>query len=490
MEALERYLKAVKPFLPKGQQDEILRELGENLRSEIAEKEVALGRPLDEGECESVLDEHGPPLLVASRYRQNHRTLTLGVELIGPDLFPHYLKALSIPLAITALLFIVLAMRGARFSFGQILFPMLVQVVVVTGIFIAIEFAHRRHHLLDRWKRSSPPANELLRRYLHAVRFWLPAAQQDDILAEVVEDIRSKIEEREAELGRKLNETEVAAVLKQRGRPMLVASSYLPQEVLVTPALYPAYRFVVKLVVLWILLPSYLVIVGPMAARAATNPVLAWSATLWGLCMASIFALGAVTLAFAIMQRFPQRAVYDWDPRQLPPVPAKSATDPAVVPRYLAVAEIVMGIIAGVAWVYIMRYHSVLDVGDIRISPTFVWQGLFWPILVASVSGVFSGAAGLLWRSTPKVHSSVRLASDGLNVIIIAILLNASSWVQVTAAAMQTKALEDTTKAIDFGVWITLIVLGIVVIADGFQEARRIFSKRTTGLSALNGMAA
>ena len=43
---------------------------------------------------------------------------------------------------------------------------------------------------------------ELLDRYLQAVRFWLPRKQQDDIIAELGDDLRSQIEEREASLGR------------------------------------------------------------------------------------------------------------------------------------------------------------------------------------------------------------------------------------------------------------------------------------------------
>ena len=43
---------------------------------------------------------------------------------------------------------------------------------------------------------------DLLRRYLHAVEFWLLAEQKQDILAELSDYIRSEIEEREEELGR------------------------------------------------------------------------------------------------------------------------------------------------------------------------------------------------------------------------------------------------------------------------------------------------
>ncbi len=80
---------------------------------------------------------------------------------------------------------------------------------------------------------------ELIDRYLKAVKFWLPKAQQDDIITELSEDVRSQIEDEEAELGRKLNEAEVEGILKQLGRPVLVANRYLPQQHLIGPVLFP-----------------------------------------------------------------------------------------------------------------------------------------------------------------------------------------------------------------------------------------------------------
>src|SRR5450432_2936962 len=96
---------------------------------------------------------------------------------------------------------------------------------------------------------------ELLDRYLQAVRFWLPRAQQQDIIAELSEDLRSQIEEKETELGRSLSEAEVEDILKKRGRPALVANRYLPQRSLIGPLLFPIYCFVMKVVGLCYLVP-------------------------------------------------------------------------------------------------------------------------------------------------------------------------------------------------------------------------------------------
>lgn len=69
---------------------------------------------------------------------------------------------------------------------------------------------------------------ELVDRYLKAVRFWLPKARQPDILAELSEGLRVQIDEKEAELGRKLHDADTEAILQRSGDPMLVAEQYRP----------------------------------------------------------------------------------------------------------------------------------------------------------------------------------------------------------------------------------------------------------------------
>jgi hypothetical protein len=104
----------------------------------------------------------------------------------------------------------------------------------------------------------------LIERYLQAVKFWLPRRQKNDIIAELSADIYAQIEEREAELGRKLTEAEVEAQLKQRGHPLLVANRFQPQGYLIGPGFFPVYCFVLKIVGLCYLIPWLLVWIGLM----------------------------------------------------------------------------------------------------------------------------------------------------------------------------------------------------------------------------------
>src|SRR5712692_4591404 len=93
MEFLERYLQAVRTYLPMSQQEDILKELRENLRGQIEDRESALGRALNEDELAEILKKHGHPLLVATRYRQSR-------HLIGATLFPFYWLLMKIILDI------------------------------------------------------------------------------------------------------------------------------------------------------------------------------------------------------------------------------------------------------------------------------------------------------------------------------------------------------------------------------------------------------
>ena len=102
----------------------------------------------------------------------------------------------------------------------------------------------------------------LIDRYLHAVKFWLPRKQKDDIIAELSEDLRSQIEEKETELGHPLTDAEVEPILKRCGSPIAVAERYLPQQSLIGPALFPIYSMVLKSLFLYFLLPWFLLWLG------------------------------------------------------------------------------------------------------------------------------------------------------------------------------------------------------------------------------------
>ena len=55
MEVLEKYLRVVRANLPKDQRDDIVRELSDNLRAQMEDKEVEIGHPLTRADQEAIL---------------------------------------------------------------------------------------------------------------------------------------------------------------------------------------------------------------------------------------------------------------------------------------------------------------------------------------------------------------------------------------------------------------------------------------------------
>jgi hypothetical protein len=105
MDLLNRYLQAVKVFLPHRDQDDILRELSENLVAQMEDRAETLGRPLTDAEQAEILRRHGHPMVVAGRYRARQ-------YLVGPVFFPIYLFALKVGLGVALIVTIALAAAG------------------------------------------------------------------------------------------------------------------------------------------------------------------------------------------------------------------------------------------------------------------------------------------------------------------------------------------------------------------------------------------
>lgn len=158
---------------------------------------------------------------------------------------------------------------------------------------------------------------DLVERYIEAVKFWLPAKLKEDIAAELKEDICSQIEEAEAEKGRKLSEDEVAALLKERGSPLYVASRYLPQHTLIGPELYPLYIFVLKIVAAVCFIPPLIGLVTFLF-----NPDKPVPGALASPFNSLLVSFAIVTLIFAVMERrgVNPTKTESWNPKGLRPV--------------------------------------------------------------------------------------------------------------------------------------------------------------------------
>src|SRR5215470_13812198 len=253
----------------------------------------------------------------------------------------------------------------------------------------------------------STPKNplELLDRYLQAVRFWLPKTRrQEDLLAELGEDLRSQIDDKEGELGRALDQQEIAEILKRCGAPMVVASRLGPKRHLIGPTLYPIYAFVLKMVVLWILVPAFLFIVGLVnLANSNGDWGKAIVTTMSGLWSGAFVAAAVITLVFAILER--THAIADiackWDPSSLPPL-EKSERKTSL---FQTNCELVFNVF-GFVWLLLVPHHPFLVLGPASgfLLPGPIWQSFYLPIVLLAAAVIVRYVIILArpqWRAFP-----------------------------------------------------------------------------------------
>lgn len=151
----------------------------------------------------------------------------------------------------------------------------------------------------------------ILNAYLEETRQHLPRKTRDDIIAEIRSTLLDMIEERNPNPGATPDDATVKAVLAEFGSPRSVARQYSKHQYLISPVYYPVYLHVVKIVLIVMAAVSIVgVIITAISGSAADAGLFAtFAQALAGLLNSVFYAFGAVTLTFALIERF---APKDW----------------------------------------------------------------------------------------------------------------------------------------------------------------------------------
>ena len=328
---------------------------------------------------------------------------------------------------------------------------------------------------------------DLLERYLQAVKFWLPGKQKHDILAELSEDIRSEIEDKEAELGRPVGSAELEAILTRWGHPMMVAERYLPQRSLIGPVLLPAYTLVLKIATFFCVVPRTLVWIGFVIAKPGFRTPDAIAHQLMGIWLTALHLVVAITAIFAVMEwrQRHSRAWETWTASQL----VEHERDPNEIPRSQSIAELVGGLIAAWWWLTLVASPSsyrLEDTFQITLWPLYSWA--YWPILVFLLAGVVLASVNLFRPSWTRERAGARLAIDALGLVIAAVIA-LGPFVDVAAANPKPGAADLARWANLF--WdITAWSIGISCAARIVQDVRRMVGKKPIQNLAMTSLGA
>jgi hypothetical protein len=294
---------------------------------------------------------------------------------------------------------------------------------------------------------------ELIERYLHAVKFWLPRAQRDDIAAELSEDLHARIEDQEAALGRALSRDELAALLKTSGPPMVVASRYQPQQSLIGPLLFPVYLFILKIVALCYFIPWLLLGVASLFSShkyQAAHPFVQGVFSIPGHMPVSLLTYFAiVTIIFAIIERVTARqtcgsVLNKWDPLKLPAV-----RDPRRIKRANSVAEIIFNVFFAAWWIDAMSSRILFTAAGVHIVVAQGWRICYWTLLLTCLVNVALAVANLLRPCWTMLRGLIRLAVDCTGAALFCWFLKARLLLDISAPSIPAARAGEVVSAIN-----------------------------------------
>ncbi|HEV7351813.1 MAG TPA: hypothetical protein VGN74_01615 [Brevundimonas sp.] len=270
---------------------------------------------------------------------------------------------------------------------------------------------------------SAEQHGALLARYLKVVAAHLPASQRDDVIAELRDEIESRLEARAAELGRPLQEAEVEAVLREVGHPLSVAARYRPgPRHVVGPELYPYWRFAIRAGGLVLVFLTALGLVVRIAG-GDPEPGLTFGQSIASLFNGVITLIGFVTLAAYIFERQSERPrwLHDWRVKDLgiyefsvgedwvdgltarpkaDASPASGAATARVAPRRTTTGEALGNIVAWAVvllwWTTAFRIPGLHPVEWVYVRDGVDWGALgrevftlvYWPVIAFGLSRI------------------------------------------------------------------------------------------------------
>jgi hypothetical protein len=323
---------------------------------------------------------------------------------------------------------------------------------------------------------------ELLDRYLQAVKtYLLRNPRRDDIVKELGNNILSEIEDKAEELGRDLNKTEMAAIIKQHGHPLVAAAPYrrLPMQQLIGPSLFPLYWYAVQALVVYVIAFN---LVLAVVLALSKGSVVAALVSAWGSFWLWLLAgIGGLTICFGLVEYLGGGKIpftQTFDPLELPEV---KKPGPA---RTNSVVDLVMGCLFLVGWPIFLRFplQGLANSSPVKLAP--VWYSFEIPMLAVVALGVASALVALFRPQYPRVRAALRLASHVTGVVTFYLFLLTSEFIVASpgAAARLSEPLKigehmfTVGQVANYAAGAAPLIALVVFFCDGLMETARLFS--------------
>ena len=307
---------------------------------------------------------------------------------------------------------------------------------------------------------------DLIDRYLAAIARRLPADKASDIVAEIQDDLLSRIEAREEALGRPLERREVSALIKEMGHPLIVAARYRPAQYLIGPDAFPFFVATLRIVAMFL--------VVALAVGAGANVIFghvplarAFAQSVTGLLSSAMLTFGTVVAIFYALERagFPADHLRKWRPEELPETRDKQPG------AWCSAFEVAVGLYAILWWCGVAPLPLLYtNVKGLTLVPDPLWTGLWWPVLALMVARLAYNLVQWLRPRWKMVRGMLSVATALGGLALLAAIHQAGHWLSMRSTTMSVHELMELDRAVNLGLGIAIMVIGVVWVLQCGKE--------------------
>jgi len=302
--------------------------------------------------------------------------------------------------------------------------------------------------------------------YLLQLKSFLPAKQRDDVAAEIGESIASTVEERERELGRKLDEDETSDVLRTYGHPIVVAGRYLPKQYLIGPSVFPTYWYAVQAVL--IVIAAVGAIVAGIALLTEPRAMQAALQLLRQFFWIALDATALVTLAFAVLEHrnVRLRFIEDFDPRKIGKGIFGVRSAPLeTIPRRDTVLELAIVAIILLWWTGYLVFPSVMH--GVKIELGSGVAPFYLPVIVLCLADLLRLSVELAQPYRTRVRVAIALCSNAAWLALFVLALSTQDLVQAAPSVEDPAEIARVALIAERAFRLALLALGAVTYMVG-----------------------
>jgi hypothetical protein len=319
---------------------------------------------------------------------------------------------------------------------------------------------------------------DLLDRYLAAIGRELPEGQRADITAELRDVLMTRVEEKEAELGRQLEVKDLEALLVDYGHPLSVAGRYRKHQYLIGPEVYPFWCRALKVTLAWI--AGVYVVLAVFGILAGGEIAMVTDKVETPIIVALVFAFGVVTLVCALIERYGKgRFLAKWRARDLPPAKGRS------VKTFDLVVETGAGAIALLWWIGAIRLRAFIPDWGMQLELAPVWMTVFWPVVVYWMLEISSNLFALAQPSRVLVNGVLRAGRYVLGALILGVVLRDGHYVVVSSDRIPSDVLPvvqaNFDRGFNIGIGVSILCMLAYAVYVGWRLRSTLLARRPLG---------